>query len=45
MKMSTILMSLALIVAACNPIENKVSLAAPSDIKVEQTGLETVRLT
>lgn len=45
MKMSTILMSLALIVAACNPIEDKVSLAAPSDIKVEQTGLETVRLT
>ena len=45
MKMSTILASLALILAACNPIEEKPTLAAPSDVKVEQTGLTTVRLT
>lgn len=45
MKMSTILVSLALVFAACNPIEEKPTLAAPSDVKVEQTGLTTVRLT
>lgn len=45
MKMSTILVSLALAFAACNPIEEKPTLAAPSDVKVEQTGLTTVRLT
>ena len=45
MKMSTILVSLALAFAACNPIEEKPTLAAPSDVTVEQTGLETVRLT
>lgn len=45
MKMSTILVSLALAFAACNPIEKKPTLAAPSDVKVEQTGLTTVRLT
>lgn len=43
--MSTLFASLALILAACNPIEEKVVLSAPSDVKVEQTGLETVRLT
>ena len=43
--MPTILVSLALIFAACNPLEDKVSLVAPSDVKVEQTGLATVRLT
>ena len=43
--MSTILVSLALVFAACNPIEEKPTLAAPSDVKVEQTGLTTVRLT
>lgn len=45
MRMSTLFASLALILAACNPIEEKVVLSAPSDVKVEQTGLETVRLT
>lgn len=45
MKMSTILASLALLLAACNPIEQQAVLSAPSDVKVEQTGLETVRLT
>lgn len=45
MKMSTILVSLALAFVACNPIEEKPTLAAPSDVTVEQTGLETVRLT
>ena len=37
-------MSLALIFAACNPLEEKPSLVAPSDVKVEQTSLTTVRL-
>ena len=45
MKMSTIFASLALLLMACNPLGDKVTLNAPSDVKVEQTGLETVRLT
>lgn len=45
MKMSTILASLALLLVACNPMEQQAVLSAPSDVKVEQTGLETVRLT
>ena len=44
MKMSTFFVSLALIFAACNPLEEKPSLVAPSDVKVEQTSLTTVRL-
>ena len=45
MKMSTLFASLVILMAACNPIEQKDVLSAPSDVKVEQTGLETVRLT
>lgn len=45
MKMSTIFASLALLLMACNPLGDKVTLNAPSDVNVEQTGLETVRLT
>ena len=45
MKMSTIIVSLALLFAACQPLEEKPVLSAPSDVKVEQTGLSTVRLT
>lgn len=45
MKMSTTLASLALLLVACNPMEQQAVLSAPSDVKVEQTGLETVRLT
>ena len=36
---------LCAIFAACNPLEEKATLAAPSDVKVAQTGLTTVRLT
>lgn len=45
MKMINVLVSLSLIFAACNPLEEKATLAAPSDVKVAQTGLTTVRLT
>ena len=45
MKMTNVLVSLSLLLAACNPLEEKATLAAPSDVKVEQTGLTTVRLT
>ena len=45
MKMYRLFVSLVLVLAACNPIENREMLSAPSDIKVEQTGLSTIRLT
>lgn len=44
-KMSTLIASLAFIFAACSPIEKEDVLVAPSDVKVEQTGLSEVRLT
>ena len=44
-KMSTFIASLAFIFAACSPIEKEDVLVAPSDVKVEQTGLSEVRLT
>ena len=44
-KMSTLIASLAFIFAACSPIEKEDVLIAPSDVKVEQTGLSEVRLT
>jgi len=45
MKMSTLFAILAVLLASCRTLEDKGSLEAPSDIKVEQTGLAVVRLT
>lgn len=45
MKMLNVFAALVLILAACNPIDNEYQLSAPSEVKVEQTGLSVVRLT